>query len=86
MGISGAPIPLMPWNALPVYAAFALTVIVFLLVRFVFEPNFKRYYERAHPGKPYPKISETMNALAMEPRLEGKLTPRNKKFFAAMQC
>lgn len=51
LGISGAPILLMSWNAIPVYAAFALTVIVFLLASFVFEPKFKRYYERAHPGK-----------------------------------
>ena len=41
MGISGAPILLMPWNAILVYAAFALTVIVFLLAHFVFEPKFK---------------------------------------------
>jgi hypothetical protein len=52
LGISGAPILSMSWNAIPVYAAFALTVIVFLLASFVFEPKFKRYYERAHPGKP----------------------------------
>ena len=81
IGACVAPFLLLTEDIISIYATIALVFGFLLLIRFVFEPKLKRYFETTYPGKPYPKNLKIMSFLMMETRAEGKSEEEKQKYF-----